>query len=231
MLYYRFWTFKKAIAGCIVILLIGGVFYRQFSEYLQKAAAQPVSLDVPLKNLPIEINNWQGRDVPIPDEIVRVAQNDDFVNRYYANSQHRISANLYIAFSATPRTMLGHRPDVCYKGAGFNHEFTEEKILKSAAGLEFPCLVHKFSLGDKVIYVLNFYILNGTITTNEGGFAGIAMRLPNIEGKIARYVAQVQISSDFQISTEQAAIDFTDIILEFLPDQNGLTSSNKYLAD
>ena len=206
-----------AVLISFLMLLAIGVFYRTFSAYLQKTLSSPVNLDRPLNGVPLSVGNWNGQDVPISLEILKVAQNDDYVNRFYSNSNLRIYANLYIAFSATPRTMLGHRPQVCYKGAGWILDEVVEKELISSKGKRFSCLVHKFHKDYEEVYVLNYYILNGKITTSESGFTGIALRVPNIDGKIARYVAQVQISSKFQSSVETAAADFFDATMEFFP--------------
>lgn len=207
-----------AVLIAFFVLLAFGLFYRTLSDYLQKTLANPVSLDRPLSEVPLNVGNWAGQDVPISLEILKVAQNDDYVNRFYTNSNLGMYANLYIAFSATPRTMLGHRPQVCYKGAGWIHDETIEKELISAKGEKFTCLVHKFHKDYDEVYVLNYYILNGKITTSESGFTGIALRVPNIDGKIAQYVAQVQISSKFPSYVETVAADFFDIVMEFFPE-------------
>jgi hypothetical protein len=72
---------------------------------------------------------------------------------------------------------------------------------------------------------LNFYILNGQITTDEKYFSGLFGRRPNIAGDPARYVVQVQISSVLENSTRTAAKDMTDLILDYLPDENGKVRS------
>jgi len=73
--------------------------------------------------------------------------------------------------------------------------------------------------------VLNFYILNGQFTTEENDFSGFLGRRPNIAGDPARYVAQVQISSVLENSVRTAAKDMTDLILDFLPDRNGIVKA------
>ena len=206
-----------AVLIAFSMLLAFGFFYRTFSGYLEKTLSSPVNLDRPLNGVPLNVGSWTGQDVPVSLEILKVAQNDDYLNRFYTNSALRMYANLYIAFSATPRTMLGHRPQVCYKGAGWILDEVVEKELVSSKGKRFSCLVHKFHKDYDEIYVLNYYILNGKITTSESGFTGIALRVPNIDGKIARYVAQVQISSKFPSYVETAAADFFDVVAEFFP--------------
>jgi len=69
--------------------------------------------------------------------------------------------------------------------------------------------------------VLNFYILNGQITADENDFSGPLGRRPNIAGDPARYVAQVQISSVLENFVRTMAKDVTDLVLDYLPDQNG----------
>ena len=53
------------------------------------------------------------------------------------------------------------------------------------------------------------------------------MRSPNIAGEAARYVAQVQISSNFENSVRRAAVEMTDLIISWFPGQiNTITADN-----
>jgi hypothetical protein len=85
-------------------------------------------------------------------------------------------------------------------------------------------LVHRFHkpapLHNQIV-VLNFYILNGQLTTDENDFSGPFGRRPNIAGNPARYVAQVQISSVVENSVRTVAHVVADLVLDYLPDQNG----------
>jgi len=80
------------------------------------------------------------------------------------------------------------------------------------------------------IVVLNFYILNGQITTDEKDFSGLLDRRPNIAGDPARYVAQVQVSSVLENSIITAAKEMADVILDFLPDKNGIVRATEYVT-
>jgi hypothetical protein len=74
--------------------------------------------------------------------------------------------------------------------------------------------------------VLNYYVVNGKVTTDEAVFSGLSWRTPNIEGDAARYVAQVQISSALESSVLAAASEIADYIFELLPDaETGLGTS------
>jgi hypothetical protein len=120
---------------------------------------------------------------------------------------------------------------VCYPAHGWIYDGTEPSQFTSQAGWQIPCLVHRFHKPapayDQTV-VLNFYILNGQITTDEEAFSGPLGRRPNIAGNPARYVAQVQISSVLEDSIRTAAKDMTDLILDFIPDANGKVKVAEY---
>lgn len=208
----------------LVLLILSGIAYRVLASRLKLIVEVPIELPVPLSAFPARIGAWVGKDVPIPPNIQRVAGNDDFLNRLYINESANQWANIYVAYSARPRTMLGHRPQVCYVGGGWIHDSTETSEIVSNFGRRIPCLVHRFRMpapGYEERVVLNFYIVNGKLSNDESGFSGVGWRTPNITGNAARYVAQVQISSVLENSTRTAAKDMTELILDFFPDKNG----------
>ena len=208
----------------VVLLISFGITYRLFASRLHLVVNAPIALPVPLSAFPAQIGEWEGKDVPISDNIQRVAGNDDFLNRLYVNKSSYQWANVYISYTARPRTMVGHRPKACYVGGGWVHDSTEKSKFVTFSGRHIQCLIHRFHMpaprNDEIV-VLNFYILNGQITADESGFSGIGIRTPNIAGDPARYVAQVQISSVLENSVRIVAKDIAELILEFFPDANG----------
>jgi len=203
-----------------VSVTAAGVVYR----HVAKTAMQPVRLPVPLERFPMEVGAWSGEDVPIAETVLKVAQNDDYLCRGYRRLSPDQSATLYVAFSSRPRTMLGHRPTVCYVNSGWSHEGTDRSEIRSGEGQAVPCLIHRFRepmRAQSEIIVLNYYIVNGNLTTDESVFTGLGWRTPNIGGNAARYVAQVQISSVQESAARALGEDLTDAILKFLPDSQG----------
>jgi hypothetical protein len=192
----------------------------------------PVVLPVPLSNFPMEIHNWKGKDVPINENVQRIAGNDDFLNRLYINESENRWANIYIAYSARPRTMLGHRPEVCYVAGGWVHDGTQSTEMVSPAGRKIPCMIHRFhkpAPQNYEIIVLNFHVLNGKIICGQEGFSGVGWRTPNIAGNPARYVTQIQISSVLENSVRSAAKETIELILDFFPDENGKVKAAEYI--
>jgi hypothetical protein len=218
----------------VFFVVVSGIAYRLVASNLQRVTGTTIKLPVPLSVFPMQVGKWKGKDVPIPQNIQRVARNDDFVSRLYIEEPVKNWANVYIAYSGNPRTMVGHNPEACYVGSGWIHDNTEQSEVVTNTGRKIPCLIHYFhtplTKGEsEQVVVLNFYILNGEVTCREEGFSGIAWRVPNIAGNPARYVAQVQISSVLESSAISAASDMTDLILRFLPDGNGEVGAVEYL--
>ena len=219
---------KKKMIGAawalaVVLLVVAGAGYQLVAVKMNMFATTPIKLEVPLSEFPIRIGQWVGRDVPISENIQRVAGNDDFLSRLYVNESSDQWVNIYIAYTARPRSMLGHRPQVCYPANGWIHENTEHIQLVSNSGQKIKCLLHNFqksTAGSEEIVVLNYYIVNGRLTDDESVFSGYGWRTPNVEGNAARYVAQIQISSVLENSVQAAAKDMTELILNFCPDTN-----------
>lgn len=214
----------------VLLLLSTGIVYRVLASRLKLTVEVPINLPTPLSAFPTQIGNWTGKDVPIPQNIQRVAGNDDFLNRLYINQSNNQWANIYIAYTARPRTMLGHRPQVCYVGGGWIHDSTEQSEVFTSTGRKIPCLIHRFHMpspSNEERVVLNFYIINGQLTNDESGFSGVGWRTPNITGNTARYVAQVQISSVLENSTRSATANMTDLILEYFPDEKGFVRATE----
>lgn len=215
----------------VIALLLAGAVYRGQASRLKLIAETAIILPVSLSAFPVEIGDWTGRDVPIAENIQRVVGNDDFLNRLYINKSKNQWVNVYLAYSARPRTMLGHRPQVCYVAAGWLHDGAEALEVISNSGRTIPCLMHRFHKPDfqnAEVVVLNFYILNGQPIRSETGFSGIGWRRPNIAGDPAHYVAQIQISSVLENSVRTATKDMAELILDFFPDEKGKVEAAEY---
>jgi hypothetical protein len=216
----------------VVLLVCSGITYRVLASRLKFVTDTVVILPVPLSAFPKQIGDWTGEDVSIPVNIQRVAGNDAFLNRLFVKKSSNQWVNVYIAYTAHPRTMLGHRPQICYVAGGWVHEGTESTNVTSSTGREFPCLIHRFhrpAPETEETVVLNFYIVNGRLTSDERVFSGVGWRTPNIGGNPARYVTQVQISSVFENSIRSAAKDIAELVLDFFPDENGQVRATEYI--
>lgn len=224
---------RGAVTLSVVLLVISGVLYRSVADRLDRISDTPITLEKPLSEFPLQVSDWQGEDMEMSESVLKIAGNDDYLSRLYVHDTTRQWASVYVAYTARPRTMRNHRPQVCYPSAGWIKDSSEKSNFTTESGREVDCLIHRFhkpapSTGETVI--INFYILNGKVTNNEDKFAGIRFRTPNIDGNAARYVAQVQISSVVENSVRAAAKDLADLIISFFPVEEEIKSGQQPAA-
>ena len=208
----------------LAVLILGGASYELVAKRLEPLMTKRIDLPVPLASFPHKVGGWLGEDRPLSPEIERAAGNDDYLNRLYVHSLTGEKAGLYIAYSGRPRSMLGHRPQVCYPSQGWVSVHSPEQVQLALSGGEpLPCLIHRFRKSSRAgeVVVLNYYVLNGYPTSEESDFVGVGWRLPNIRGNAAWYVAAVWISSGSEATVRKLAAATADIIRAHLPDAEG----------
>ncbi|MBN2182925.1 MAG: EpsI family protein [Sedimentisphaerales bacterium] len=218
----------------IFLLVSSGIAYRCLAAFITGTV---IELPLPLSTIPSRIGNWTGMELSIPTttrEYMERNFTDDFISRRYINNKNQEWADIYIVYCASrPGGMLGHQPRVCYPGNGWIHDSTDISHFLTREGKKIPCLIHKFHKPpptyDQTI-VLNFYVVNGKLATNQRGFSGFLSRRFNITRNPARYVAQIQISSISEKSIRNAATDITDLILDLLPDENGVVEAVEQIS-
>lgn len=216
-----FWVCLLAFS----FLFLSGFSYRLIANKLQLLTNTPVKLGIGLSDIPMNIGAWTGEDVPLPEMVVKITGNDDYINRLLRRQGGAEWVNVYLAYSARPRTMIGHRPEVCYAGAGWIHEGSKKGEFRRRFGEKSDCMIHFFHFPGKKVrrrVVLNFYVVNGIIMLSESGFSGLSWRSPNIKGDAANYVAQIQVTSELENTVLSATEQICDTILDYLPDAFGL---------
>jgi len=209
-----------AVFLAIIILFASKVLYSFFEASLQKQSSQKILPTVFLGDFPYVIGPWEGVDVPISETVLKVAANDDYLSRSYVDPVRYLQVTVYVSYTTEPRRMLGHRPRVCYVGSGWIHDSTTEHTFELSDGLEVPCLIHRFHKGGldyQDIAVLNYYIVNGSLTSDYKDFSGLRWRRPRANRGPVDYVSQVQISSVSEVALESAVQDFTQDILRYFP--------------
>lgn len=212
-------------ALAVFLLISSGIVYRVLAA---KIVNTSISLPVPLDKFPMVIGDWSGTELSIPTttrEYMEKNFADDYLSRRYVNDDLKTWVDVYVVYCASkPGGMLGHQPRVCYPGNGWIHDSTDESSFTTSEGRKVKCLIHHFHKPEPAyseVIVLNFYVVNGQLSTDQSGFRGISSRRLNFTRNPARYVAQVQISSIMENSILKAAEDMSDLILDFLPDENG----------
>jgi EpsI family protein len=194
------------VAIAAVVLLIGGWTDRVAASVAAEEVAAKVKLPQALGTLPLTLGAWRGEELPLSAAVQRVAQYDDFVHRRYRCAETADDVTVYIGYTARPRTMLRHRPGVCYPSAGWSGAGTRTAELPGPGGAALPVLVNRFNKpgGEQRCVVLNYYVLNGALTVDENSFWGLRYRDGNRNRDASRYVAQIQIMVSATIGYDAA---------------------------
>lgn len=201
-----------AITASILILACG-LAYRALAARLSAVGtASPIASEA-LRRLPMQIGDWTGQDVPLDETIVRKTGTDGHMNRRYSRHNGLENVGLYIAYGVTARALAGHRPENCYKGAGWTLIDRQSMEVSLADGSTLPCSVFSFSRGGlnvEKIVVLDYFIVDG----RHCGDASLLLSRAWRGSGTVDYVAQVQISSMGNLPTDSA----TRIVSTFAAD-------------
>lgn len=183
-----------AAGAAIALILLSGFGFRLLAARFEAPLS---SVPIPrgtLARLPLEIDDWVGKDVPLDERVVKATSTDDHVNRAYARRAGRDAVSFFLAYGIRLRDLAPHRPEVCYPGAGWTLENTTLLQLKTGDGTILPCQVHRLRRGllsAERIIVLNYYLINGRYCADVSLLRNEAWR----GGGSERYAAQVQIAS------------------------------------
>ncbi len=188
------------------LMLVSSAAYRVLAARLEAPINTTSLSSAALERLPLQIESWKGKDVPLDEAIVRATDTEAHINRRY--SRHNASENisLYIAYGVRARDLMPHRPEVCYTGAGWTLIDKRSMELPLSDGMKLPCMAFQFSRGTlnttKTV-LLNYYIVDGQYCRDVSLLRSKAWRG---SGRV-RYVAQVQIiaSTTVNLNTDSAA--------------------------
>lgn len=121
-----------------------------------------------LRNFPLAVANWQGRDIPISRDVLDSLGPGDFLARNYFNPTQREAANLFIAFFPSQRQGdTIHSPKNCLPGAGWVPTESTRIWMDDQNGRKIE--VNRYLLekeGERAL-VLYWYQAHGQVTPSE----------------------------------------------------------------
>ncbi|AMV35804.1 EpsI family protein [Planctomyces sp. SH-PL62] len=130
-----------------------------------------------LKTIPMELDGWVGRDVPVSADIIERAQTTEYLNRSYESRRRPgVKFTLWINYSEYG-TNLRHTPEICLPSGGWTkiESQTRELALPAAADGGRPVVATRlgYAQGDLVKHVGFWYYIFG-----EGKLENFVRRLP-----------------------------------------------------
>jgi EpsI family protein len=196
-------------------MFLFGSGYRVLATRLAAPVTTTPIADAVLQQLPQQIGDWTGQEVPLDDEIVRATDTDAHVSRRYSCHGGLESAYLYIACGVKARDLMPHRPEVCYTGNGWTLEDRDSVELPLSDGARLPCNILQFSRGTldtKAVVVLDYYIVDGQYCPDVSLLRSKAWR----GSGVVQYVAQVEIVA--AVMTAQMADSAVKLVSAFATD-------------
>jgi len=209
-------TFCFSLAAA-ALLWLGGLGHRMVIRRADRLMSQKAGFPFALSRLALDVEPWQGRDVPLPSFVTNPMKTDAYLCRRYENVLTREAATLFVTVTSQPRTMLGHRPEICYPAVGWIREQTVTASL-AAGGKVIPYLLHCFSTPDVVprrLAVLAFYVVNGETTIDEGVFRSVRWRAPHAGRGGTCAILQVQVVVPVRSTQEFAERTARDFVRVF----------------
>jgi Protein of unknown function (DUF3485) len=107
-----------------------------------------------LTALPLRIDGWEGRELPVPAYISDQLYPNAAIHREYRNAIGR-KAFVWVLYWSVPEQIRGyHHPDVCLPSAGGIPTERAVVCLRPAAGGEIPATARVVKGGREELYVL-----------------------------------------------------------------------------
>ena|GEM_PF-417691 len=224
------------VAG-LLTFLFGKTYYAlaaQVSGPVDKTPIDPAALE----QLPRQIGDWTGQDIPVDEAIRDRTGADAIINRRYVRPYSPESVGLYVASGVSARALVGHRPEVCFIASGWTLMDRHRMELPLADGTELPCSVFQFSRGmldTERTTVLHYYIVDGEYC----GDVSLLRKKVWRGSRMVDYATQVQIVVSTEILTTELtmklvsgfAVDSASSILRLFEDRQDRPQSGRVATD
>ncbi len=176
----------------VVLLLTGTALFLE-----ARARNEFVLPRTTLASFPLELKNWVGNDVPIPDEILKTLGTGEFLQRTY---QDRTSqgpyVDLYVAYLESQQKLVHHLPQDCLEGAGWTPVEVGTTTLAFPGDTPFPANRYLIAKGDDRQLVLFWYSARGRRVASEDWMNAYmaldSLRLNRSDNALIRMNTQLQ---------------------------------------
>jgi hypothetical protein len=190
------------IAASFLMLVFGLSYHILVAQLRASLNETPIDPAV-VKRFPLQIGSWIGQDIPLDEAIVQKTGTDAHINRRYLRGNGLESVSLYMACGVHAGHLMGHRPEVCYIGAGLSLVDRCSMELPLNDGTTLPCSILRFvrgGLDTANVTVLNYFIVDGELCGDVSLLKSRAWR----DFRAVGYVIQVQIVATTETLTDDS---------------------------
>lgn len=193
--------------------LIGGaaVFLRSRSKAETLVPAQPPS------SFPLQVGNWTGRDVLIPQWALDVLGDGEFVERDFSRGSNEPPVDFFLAYFPSQRTgSTMHSPQNCLPGSGWTPvDFTRVELpLQGAANIRVNRYVIAKGLDRQL--VLYWYQEHGRAVASEYWakiyLVADAIRLNRSDGALVRFMTPITQNESVAIAEQRSVALIQDVV-------------------
>jgi EpsI family protein len=173
-----------------------------------------------LSAFPMQIGNWQARDLAISPGELEVLGPGEFLLRDYLASVSEPPVNLYIAFFPSQRTGdTIHSPKNCLPGSGWTPTESGHISVRRSDGSTISINRYIIAKGDDRDLVFYWYQAHGRVTTSEY-WAKIflvtdAIRVNRTDGALVRVLTPILNASD-EGAAQARVLRFVNQVLPML---------------
>jgi EpsI family protein len=176
----------------VVLLLTGTALFLE-----ARARNEFVLPRTTLASFPLELKNWLGNDVPIPDEILQTLGTGEFLQRTYQDRTGKSPyVDLYVAYLESQQKLIHHLPQDCLEGSGWSPVEVGTTTLAFPGDTAFPANRYLIAKGDDRQLVLFWYSARGRRVANEDWMNAYmaldSLRLNRSDNALIRMNTQLQ---------------------------------------
>lgn len=174
-----------------------------------RSGAETVPNAPPLSSFPMTLDDWQGRDVTIREEIREVLGAGEFLSRIYSSPAQRAYLDFFIAYFPSQRAGdTIHSPKNCLPGAGWAPIESGHVLLTHPNGSQFQVNRYVIGKGMERQVVLYWYQAHGRAVASEYWakfyLVADAIRLNRTDGALVRVVTPVNQNEDLRQAQDRA---------------------------
>jgi EpsI family protein len=175
-----------------------------------------------LRAFPNAFHQWQGQNLPLTPEVLRLLGPGEFLFRDYVHPTQPDSVNLFVAFFPSQSTGdTIHSPKNCLPAEGWSPIESGRVWLENPGKPRVAVNRYLVEAGDDRAVVLYWYQAHGRITLSEywAKFYLIAdsIRTARSDGALVRIFAPIEKGEDSEV-TQRRAVQFSQQILPILDD-------------
>jgi EpsI family protein len=195
----------------LVVLLAGAMAGRAALD-----APRAVTTAEPLGRFPSTLGTWQGQDLPLEPEVIRVAAVDDHLNRQYRSDHANIG--LYIGYYQSQRQGEAlHSPLFCLPGSGWQPVTNQRLDLAAADGSAKSVNQLIVERGLDRLLVLYWYQTYARVTASEYWRKLFLMHDAFFAGRtdvaLVRVIAPIESSVRSEAASLDVARPFAELVL------------------